>query len=102
MICNNCGTSNDPNAKYCASCGSSLTAVEANAASDEGKGFAIASLVLGIVSIFCFAIITGTLAIVFSRMAKSKGSQSGMATAGMVLGIIGIVAWALMLIIGLI
>ena len=97
MTCNNCGTSNDPNAKYCYSCCASLTEVEANTASDDGKGFAIASLVLGIVSIFCFAIITGTLAIVFSRMAKSKGYQGGMATAGMVLGIIGVVAWAIML-----
>lgn len=100
MVCNNCGTSNDSNATVCTTCGAYLTAPAAN--TESGNGFAIASLVLGIVSIFCFAIITGTLGIVFGYMAKSKGYKGGMATAGIVCGIIGIAAWAIMLIIGLI
>lgn len=100
MVCNQCGTSNEPNAIVCANCGTPLTTEVAN--TDDGKGFAIASLVLGILSIFCFALIAGTLAIVFSTMAKSKGYKGGMATAGMVCGIIGLAFWAIMLVIGLI
>lgn len=54
-------------------------------------GYAIASLVLGILSFFCFGIIAGGLAIVFAAIAKSNGNKSGMATAGLVCGIIGVV-----------
>ena len=93
MVCNNCGTPNVEEAFVCSNCGAPLTATVQN--TDNGKNFAIASLVLGIVSIFCFGIIVGTLAIVFSRMAKSKGYPGGMATAGFVCGIIGLVGWAL-------
>lgn len=94
MVCNNCGTPNAEGAMACVNCGAPLTAAVAEN-TDNGKGFAIASLVLGIVSIFCFAIITGTLAIVFSRMAKSKGYPGGMATAGLVCGIIGLIGWVI-------
>lgn len=55
------------------------------------QGFAIASLVLGILSFFCFGIIAGGLAIVFATIAKNNGNKSGMATAGLVCGIIGVV-----------
>ncbi|MCK5890637.1 MAG: DUF4190 domain-containing protein [Aeromicrobium sp.] len=65
------------------------------------NGKAIASLVLGIVSLFCFGLITGILAIVFSRLAtqeieSSQGTQTGagMAKAGLIMGIIGLVLWA--------
>ena len=58
-----------------------------------GKGFAIASMVLGIVSlvIFCFWFISvpcAILAIIFSVVAKKKAGKSGMTTAGLVLGIV--------------
>lgn len=125
MICKNCGTLNDPNAKFCATCGAELNLTEAesqpidsvtpeptyntyeaapeNTAPNpqDGIGFAIASLVLGIVSFFCFAYIAGTLGIVFGVVAKKKGYKGGMATAGIVCGVIGIVLWALMMIGGL-
>lgn len=65
---------------------------------EEGKGLAIAGMVCGIISLFCFAFILGTLGIVFGCVAKSKGYKGGMATAGIVCGAIGIVAWLLMLI----
>ncbi|GAA1732904.1 DUF4190 domain-containing protein [Aeromicrobium alkaliterrae] len=65
------------------------------------NGKATASLVLGIVSFFCFGLVTGILAIVFSRMATqeirtSNGTQTGegLAKAGFILGIIGVVLWA--------
>lgn len=55
-------------------------------------------MILGIASLICFGIITGSVAIVLSIQAKkeiaaSGGRQtgSGQATAGMVLGIIGVV-----------
>lgn len=66
--------------------------------SNAGKGFAIASLICGIVSLFCFAIITGVLGIVFGSVAKGKGFRGGMATAGIVCGVIGIVSWLIMII----
>lgn len=62
-----------------------------------GRGQAIASLVLGILSFFLFPLVTGILAIVFGGIAKSRGSRSPMATAGLVCGILGIVSWILML-----
>lgn len=56
---------------------------------------------LGIVSLFCFGLVTGVLAIVFSRMATqeietSQGTQTGagLAKAGFIIGIIGLVLWA--------
>ena len=62
------------------------------------QGMAIASLVLGILSFFCFGIISGGLAIVFACIAKANGNKSGMATAGLVCGIIGVVLTAIGLI----
>ncbi|MEE0061342.1 MAG: DUF4190 domain-containing protein [Acutalibacteraceae bacterium] len=72
---------------------------------EPGRGFAIASLVLGIVSFICFPIITGGLGIAFGIVAKKKGSRSPMATAGIICGIVGIVLWialrVLILVLGL-
>ena len=122
MLCKNCGTLNDPNSKFCSSCGVDLslakegespitpqpTYTEQNGTpqylvqnTDDGKGFAIASLVLGIVSFICFAFIAGTLGIVFGIVAKNKGYKGGMATAGIVCGAIGIALWILMMIAGM-
>ena len=65
----------------------------------ESKGFSIASMVLGIVSVvlFCFAYISipcGVLAIIFGFIGKNKGGK-GMAITGIVLGIIAIVLYVL-------
>ena len=56
-----------------------------------GKGFAIAAMVLGIISFLCFPYITGILGIIFGGVAKAKGYRGGMATAGIVCGIIGVI-----------
>lgn len=108
MFCNNCGTNNQEGVQFCANCGTALQNNGANnaqqptyqtyqkPAAQPGKGLAIASLVLGIVSFFMFAYIAGALAIIFGGVAKSKGNASPMATAGIVCGIIGI---ALMIIV---
>jgi hypothetical protein len=54
---------------------------------------AIASMVLGIISLLCFPYITGVLAVIFGAVAKNKGCKSGMATAGLVLGVIDLAFW---------
>ncbi|MCL2342121.1 MAG: DUF4190 domain-containing protein [Firmicutes bacterium] len=70
---------------------------------NNGKGFAIASMVLGIISIpaLCLvypAIPCAILAIVFAVVAKKKSGKSGMTTAGLVLGIVSLALEACMLI----
>lgn len=74
---------------------------------ENGKGFAIAALVLGICAVVigcCIAwigIICGVLAIVFSILYKTKNEKmSGMAIAGLVLGIIGLALGVIGLILG--
>ncbi len=61
---------------------------------DTGVGFAAASMVFGILSIFCMPpIISSILAIVFGAVARSKGSKNGMSTAGIICGIVGLVVF---------
>lgn len=117
MICKNCGFDNNDQAQFCVSCGTPLEQpVEQQnyqqpnyqqpnyqqqpynnvynqyqqPANVPGKGFAIASMILGILSFLCFPFITGLLGIIFGGVAKSKGYRGGMATAGIVCGIIGV------------
>ena len=67
-----------------------------------GNGLAIASMVLGILSLVLWItvwgyIIMAPLAIIFGAVARKKGNTSGMATAGIVMGIIslstGVLFW---------
>lgn len=121
-ICNNCGYHNSKEAKFCTGCGNSLEGAivskvidntvainQNNTINNEGQnkktnGFAIASLVLGIISVtigfFIASIWFPLLAVTFSVLAKQKINAfnqegKGMATAGLILGIIGFVLWAL-------
>lgn len=56
----------------------------------QSKAMAIASLVLGIVSLFLFGLIAGPLAIIFGALRVKPGSAGrGMAIAGIVLGALG-------------
>ncbi len=64
--------------------------------SGGGKGMAIASMVLGIVSIvlscsWYIGLISGILAIILGIVYNKKNMRSGMATAGIVCGILGII-----------
>lgn len=107
MFCDKCGAQIDAGSTFCGSCGAPVaapaqaqptyTAPAADAAM-PGKGLAIASMILGIVSLLCFPAITGTLGIILGGVAKSKGCTSGMATAGIVCGVIGVALWLLMLV----
>lgn len=61
--------------------------------SQEGKNYAIAGLVCGIISFFCFAFILGTLGIVFGCLARKKGYKGGMSIAAIICGAAGIILW---------
>ncbi len=93
--CSKCGTENQDAVAYCTNCGTPLNGVATGnavvpSAGTPGKGMAIASMVCGIVSFFCFGIVLGVLALIFGGVAKSKGYTGGMATAGIVLGCVGL------------
>ena len=114
MVCKNCGTECGENTGFCATCGAELTEqtvqVQPTVSSHQpyppnyqqslplafsvipGKGLAVASMVFGIVSFFFVPSVTGTLAIIFGCVAKSKGYRIGLETAGIACGIIGIVS----------
>ena len=96
MICPKCGSPVADNATQCMNCGTVFNAVAKTGT--PGKGLAIASLVCGIVSFFCFGLILGILAVIFGAVAKNKGYKGGMATAGIVLGVIGLALYVIMLI----
>jgi len=121
MICPNCGNQNEPNVKFCASCGAPLQQQNVQAASpvynqmppqpqyqqgyvpqaapqSNANGLATGSLVCGILSFIVAAVILGTLGIVLGCVAKSKGCTKGTATAGIICGAIGLGLWLLMLI----
>ncbi|WP_265446242.1 DUF4190 domain-containing protein [Acetivibrio straminisolvens] len=110
-LCQNCGKLNEDVTAVCSQCGSLLSnEIEYNIDNRinqhqqvKTNGYAIASLVLGVIS-FPFmcccglvAIIPSVLAIVFGFIAKSKIQASmglekgdGLALAGIILGFIGI------------
>lgn len=55
-----------------------------------GRSYAIAGMILGIVSFFIMTLVTGVLAIVFGCIARSKGFKTPMANSGIILGSISI------------
>ncbi len=71
------------------------------AAEKKSKGFAIASLVLGIISICSFGIlfIPETLGIVFALISRDGKTMSKMAKAGMICSIVGLCMFFLLLLI---
>lgn len=100
MFCNKCGAECPEGTTYCPRCGNSLQAPPAGGsgvAELTTSGKAIASMVLGILSICCLgnfilgipALILGILAIKQINRAPQKWAGSGMAIAGIVLGSIG-------------
>ena len=121
MFCEKCGTEITNGSMFCHNCGAKVAAgadtqetkTEAPAAEtfrskmDSApqtkkavSGYAIASLVTGIIGLFFCGIILGILAIVFANIAKKQngGVKDGMSTAGFVLGIIALVVSAIVII----
>ncbi len=65
---------------------------------DQSKGLAVASLVLGIVSLFLFWFITAPLAIIFGALRVKSGTAGrGMAIAGIILGAFSLIAYIVLL-----
>lgn len=67
-------------------------------------GLAVASMVCGIIGLFIFGIILGTLATIFGAISISKIKKSGgflrgkgMAIAGLIMGIVGLVGFLVLL-----
>ena len=107
MQCPACGSDNPNVARFCSACGTRFEAVkpkesEAVLAAGsgpsaetpaKGKGLSVASLVLGVLSIFPFSFLTGIPAIITGAIALAqKRLGRGMAIAGVVLGAIGTTA----------
>ncbi|OGO07941.1 MAG: hypothetical protein A2Y92_04210 [Chloroflexi bacterium RBG_13_57_8] len=113
MFCAKCGAPLEEGAKFCPKCGTPVAATGAPPAAVapgatapptappqagvRTNGFAVTSLVLGIVGIFLnflsiLAIIFGGIAL--SQLNKTPGVKGkGLAIAGLVLGIIVVVLW---------
>lgn len=119
MICKNCGAENMDDQKYCKSCGQPLYTTDTQN-NDSGSpfqyqqqttytdpgvnqmqgnggnsGYAIASMVLGIVSIvFCcipiVGVVCGVLAVVFSRKMNREGIVNSYTKAGFICGLVGL------------
>jgi hypothetical protein len=104
MRCPACGSNNPDVARFCSACGARFEAAkpkESEAvlatgsgprteAPVKGKGLSVASLVLGILSIFPFSFLTGIPAIITGAIALAQRRLGrGMAIAGVVLGSIG-------------
>ncbi len=66
---------------------------------DNSKGFAIASFVLSIVSLFCCGSVCSVLGLIFGFISRSRKKQNNpLATAGIVISIIALAFWAVYLI----
>lgn len=122
MFCKNCGTENFDEARFCKNCGQELVKEQQNTTAPkpetpvysgpveydsvahsvtddseipQSTGTAIASMVLGIVSIvFCcssiIGLVAGIIAIVLAQKERSLGrADNGYVKAGLVCGIIG-------------
>ncbi|WP_166820645.1 DUF4190 domain-containing protein [Thalassoroseus pseudoceratinae] len=106
--CPVCGEYIKSRATRCRFCGESLRESRHARPGDRSEGWAIASLVLGIVSLvlFCLAPISvplALMAVVFSVLEMVKASQehrdrSGMAIAGLICGLIPLAFWMAILI----
>ncbi len=77
-------------------------AIDPNEKKPVPKGFSIASMVLGILSVVCCCInlypffffipmVFAVLAIIFKVIAKRKGATDGMATTGLICGLAGLI-----------
>ena len=98
--CPRCQAISPISANNCKACGMPFTMEGTTVdASGTNNGYAVASLVLGIIGVvlFCIPIIVPGLALIFGTIAlrqanktESPGNSRGMAIAGIILGVIGL------------
>lgn len=111
MYCEKCGAKHDERAMKCANCGYDFSrntradVPQAGNAVASTPGVAVASLVLGLLGLFCFVPIFGIPAIICGHVARKQINRSsgrltggGLALAGLILGYVGIVVSILMLV----
>lgn len=100
-VCPMCAEQIQPEALVCRYCGYDYRFQQVTTTSESWNGFAIASMVLGIVWVYgvgsVLALIFGVIA--YRQIQRSNGTQrgKGMAIAGIALGGVGLVGTALML-----
>lgn len=119
MNCHHCGSCIAEDAVFCPNCGIKLQAETTGEKEpirdcgtveqplvpqkeERGKGFAVAGMICGIVSIFYLRIITGALGLIFGLVARHKGYKKGMSTAGIVCGSVGLGIGLLLLLLGVV
>jgi uncharacterized membrane protein YvbJ len=114
MYCNKCGARIAEGSSFCSQCGAAVDQpaeqpqpentqpqTEQALATEQTSGFAVASLVLGIVGIIINFL--SVLAIIFGAIGISQTSNNpalkgkGMAVAGLVLGIIVVFLWIILI-----
>lgn len=116
MYCKNCGVQLEDNMAFCPECGTPVDAgqsrqsgsdpydyetrraaepmdyrVQEPQRSSEADGYAIASLILGIIGFFLLPVIGGILAIVFGNKSIRENGMNTMARIGKILGIVSLV-----------
>lgn len=89
MICGKCGRELPGDTHFCPSCDGSDTAIRPNPW--KADIMAVASLVLGILSLLGLNLLSGLLAVILGKIAKKECSKQGIATAGIVCGAIALV-----------
>ena len=114
QFCSNCGKELKEGVAFCEACGAPVNNIfNANHTVDnhvEGKGLAIAGLVVSIIGVCVplYGFLGGLLGLIFGIIAKRKAVQGNpykvrsvrnMATADIVLGIIGMALWVVVFII---
>lgn len=100
MYCKNCGNKLNNKSNYCPSCGKSSSESETITpnTNNEGKGRAIASMIIGIISLVFSGLLFIPLPIVGLIMGLSYKGKCAEKTAGIILNIISLL-WALVAII---
>jgi uncharacterized membrane protein YvbJ len=104
MYCTQCGAENAEGNKICSKCGAALTTTASPTATaqptlvtQKTSGFAIASLVLGIIGILLNFLCVLTIifgAIALAQIGKNPALKGkGIAIAGLVLGILVLIIW---------
>jgi type II secretory pathway pseudopilin PulG len=104
MFCSNCGGDNPDNSTFCNRCGQKLNAqagqyAQSSPVTAKTDGKAVASLVLGILSVTILWILAGIPAIILGHISRTSIRKSmgelkgaGMAMAGLIMGYISVAA----------